>query len=56
MLEVVVFAITLVVAQLVAGVGILTLFLSDWFMKKCMKKSMDMAKETIEMMEKENFY
>lgn len=54
MLEVVVFALTLVVAQLVAGLGIMTLCLSNWFMKKSMKKSMDMMKIMSEEMENED--
>ena len=44
MLEVVVFALVLVVAQLVAGLGIMALCLSNWFMKKSLKKSIEMTK------------
>jgi hypothetical protein len=52
MLEVVVFALVLVVAQLVAGLGIMTLCLSNWFMKKSLQKSMEMTKIISEEMDK----
>lgn len=52
MLEVVIFALTLVVAQLVVTVGLTAIMFSNWFTKKMMKKSMDMTKSVIEEMEK----
>lgn len=56
MLEVVVFALVLVLAQLAVSVGMLCLVLSNWFTKKMMKKSIDMTKmivEAVEEMEEE---
>ena len=55
MLEVVIFALTLVVAQLVVSVGMLFLVFSSWFTKKMMKKSMDMTKTVVEEMEKQDW-
>lgn len=55
MLEVVIFALTLVVAQLVVTVGLMALMFSNWFTKKMMKKSVDMTKTVVEEMEKQDW-
>ena len=51
MLEVVVFAVSFVVAQLVAGLILFKLFTSERFMKRCIQLSAKMAQEINEEME-----
>lgn len=51
MLEMVVFALTLVVAQTVAGLLIAKMFMSKPFIKKCVKMSVDMTREIEKMYE-----
>lgn len=55
MMEVIVFALVLVLAQMVAGIGLTMLMLSSWFTKRVMKRTMEITKETVEMMEKESW-
>lgn len=50
MLEVVVFALTLVIAQFAVAVGIMCLVFSNWYMKKAMKKSLEMTAIMMEAM------
>lgn len=52
MLEVVVFALVLVLAQLAVTVGLLCLMLSNWFTKKMMRKTVNLTKTVMEEMEK----
>ena len=52
MLEVVVFALVLVLAQVAASLGLMVLMLSNWFTKKMMRKTVDLTKTVVEEMEK----
>ena len=55
MLEVIVFALVLVVAQFIAGIGVITIITSNWYLNKIMKKSMEMTKEMVKVMEEESW-
>lgn len=54
MMEVIVFALVLVLAQLAVSVGMLCLVFSNWFTKKMIRKSTEMTKTIVEVMEKED--
>lgn len=48
MLEVVVFAVTLVVAQTLASFIVMKITMSEKYLKKCYKKMYNLVKETLE--------
>lgn len=45
MMEVIVFALTLVIAQTVVGLILTAVFASKWFVQKVMKKTIDFMEE-----------
>lgn len=51
MLEVVVFALVLVLAQLAVSLGLMALMFSNWFTKKLMKKSLEISMGVMEVVE-----
>lgn len=54
MMEMIVFAIALVAAQTIAGITMMTVFMSKWFIKKYYKKIMKLATEIVEEIDMES--